>query len=316
MGRDLVQRFAAIEHRRARELSFVSSRQGHLPPRRLILRSGNRKKGEGGEDHSQHGATWPLRHQQCKLRIKRFSILAQASASDSAQFSRDGEERVKTMEQGPFATFFEAFVTLFIVIDPILVAPLFAALTHGNTQKERTGIAIQAAMISMGVLFFFALLGPWMLHHLGIELASFRAAGGLLLFLIGFRMFFNPDEEVDAKRPGPKASARDNVAFFPLALPMLAGPGAIATVMLLINDAKVEMAGQAYLAQGAVLAALALVLLIGIPVMMSSGSIAKALGRTGMNMISRLLGMLLMALATQYVFDGIRVGILERVGNG
>lgn len=220
------------------------------------------------------------------------------------------------MEQGLIAKFFESFVTLFIVIDPILVAPLFAALTHGNTQKERTSVAVQATLISVGVLVFFALLGPAMLHHLGIELASFRAAGGLLLFLIGFRMFFNPDDEVDAKRPGPKASARDNVAFFPLALPMLAGPGAIATVMLLMNDAKVQFEGEALAAQGMVLAALALVLFIGIPVMMSSGTIAKALGRTGMNMISRLLGMLLMALATQYVFDGIRVGILERVGNG
>ena len=220
------------------------------------------------------------------------------------------------IDQGFVASFFAAFVTLFIVIDPILVAPLFAALTHQNTQKERRSIAIQAAMISLGILVFFALFGPFMLKHLGIELSSFRAAGGLLLFLIGFRMFFNPDEEVDAKRPGPKASARDNVAFFPLSLPMLAGPGAIATVMLLMNDGATQYGDQAWAAQGGVIAALALVLLIAIPVMMSSGSIAAALGRTGMNMISRLLGMLLMALATQYVFDGVRVGIFERVGNG
>jgi multiple antibiotic resistance protein len=215
-----------------------------------------------------------------------------------------------------FAAFFEAFVTLFIVIDPILVAPLFAALTHGDSQKERRKVAVQATLIALGVLMFFALLGPVMLKHLGIELASFRAAGGLLLFLIGFRMFFNPDEEIDAKRPGPQASARDNVAFFPLALPMLAGPGAIATVMLLMQDGARTYADRAIIAQGEVLLALVLVLVIGIPVMMSSGAIARALGRTGMNMISRLLGMLLMALATQYVFDGVRVGILERVSSG
>ncbi|MCQ8185757.1 MarC family protein [Parvularcula maris] len=219
-------------------------------------------------------------------------------------------------EQGVLAAFIEAFVTLFIVIDPILVAPLFAALTHGDSQKERRKTAIQATLIALGVLVFFAVLGPVMLKHLGIELASFRAAGGLLLFLIGFRMFFNPDEEINAKRPGPQASARDNVAFFPLALPMLAGPGAIATVMLLMQDGAREYGDRAIFAQAEVLAALALVLAIGIPVMMSSGAIARALGRTGMNMISRLLGMLLMALATQYVFDGIRVGILERVGSG
>ncbi|NRA29077.1 MAG: MarC family protein [Parvularculaceae bacterium] len=219
-------------------------------------------------------------------------------------------------EQIFLSSFFTAFVTLFIIIDPILVAPLFAALTHQNTQKERRSIAIQAAFISLGVLVFFALLGPTMLHHLGIELSSFRAAGGLLLFLIGFRMFFNPDEEMDAKRPGPKASSRDNVAFFPLALPMLAGPGGIATVMLLMGDGTAAYEEQALWAKVGVIAALTLVLLIAIPVMMSSGAIARALGRTGMNMISRLLGMLLMALATQYVFDGVRVGIFERVGHG
>jgi multiple antibiotic resistance protein len=215
-----------------------------------------------------------------------------------------------------FAAFFEAFVTLFIIIDPILVAPLFAALTHGESQKERRKVAVQATLIALGVLVFFALLGPIMLKHLGIELASFRAAGGLLLFLIGFRMFFNPDEEINAKRPGPQASARDNVAFFPLALPMLAGPGAIATVMLLMQDGVREYGDRALFVQAEVLLALVLVLAIGIPVMMSSGAIARALGRTGMNMISRLLGMLLMALATQYVFDGVRVGILERVSSG
>ncbi|MEO1657097.1 MAG: MarC family protein [Pseudomonadota bacterium] len=220
------------------------------------------------------------------------------------------------MDQAFVASFFTAFVTLFIIIDPILVAPLFAALTHDNSGKEKRATAVQAALISAGILTFFAFFGPVMLEHLGIELSSFRAAGGLLLFLIGFRMFFDPDEEVEAKRPGPKASARDNVAFFPLSLPMLAGPGAIATVMLLMNEGTVKFPDAPIAAQLGVIAALLLVLGIGIPVMLSSAQIARALGRTGMNMISRLLGMLLMALATQYVFDGIRVGIFERVGHG
>lgn len=219
------------------------------------------------------------------------------------------------LDQAFIASFFTAFVTLFIIVDPILVAPLFAALTHQNTEKERRTIAIQAALISLGVLVFFALAGPTMLHHLGIELWSFRAAGGLLLFLIGFRMFFNPDDEVDDRRPGPKASARDNVAFFPLALPMLAGPGGIAAIMLLMKDGAEAYAGNPWGAKLGVLAALLLVLVIAVPVMMSSGAIARALGRTGMNMISRLLGMLLMALATQYVFDGVREGIFEEAIN-
>ncbi len=217
------------------------------------------------------------------------------------------------MDTGFVSTFFASFVTLFIVIDPIMVAPLFAALTHGEDAKSRRKIAIQAMTISAALLLFFALLGGSMLKHLGIELAAFRAAGGILLFLIGFRMFFNPDQEMEAKRPGPKASSRENVAFFPLSMPMLAGPGAIATIMLLMNEHHPGTETDQLMIRVAVVLAMLTVFAIGLPIMLSSSRIAGALGRTGMNTVSRLLGMLLMALATQYVFDGIRVGILERV---
>jgi multiple antibiotic resistance protein len=201
-------------------------------------------------------------------------------------------------------------VTLFIIIDPVLVAPLFAALTHGDAKAARRKTAIQAVLIAGGVLLAFALVGAVLLKHMGIDLASFRAAGGLLLFLIGFRMFFDPDSQTEATRPGPKASARDNVAFFPLALPMLAGPGAIATIMLLMNQ---DLSDTRFYTRVGTIAALATVLLVSVPIMLSSSRIAGALGRTGMNMITRLLGMLLMALAVQYVFDGVREGLLNRV---
>lgn len=220
------------------------------------------------------------------------------------------------MDSGFVSTFVAAFVTLFIVIDPIMVAPLFAALTHGEDKKARRNIALQAAAVAAGILTLFAVAGVPMLHHLGIDLAAFRAAGGILLFLIGFRMFFDPDQELEAKRPGPKASARDNVAFFPLAMPMLAGPGAIATVMLLMSPDPTLEAAARYVTQGATLLAMFSVLFIGIIIMVFSSAIAGALGRTGMNAVARLLGMVLMALAVQYVFDGIRVGILERVATG
>ena len=128
------------------------------------------------------------------------------------------------MDAGFLSVFVASFVTLFIVIDPVMVAPLFAALTHGDDSKSQRSTAIQAALISAGILTVFAFFGSLLLKHLGIDIAAFRAAGGMLLFLIGFRMFFDPDEEMEAKRPGPKASSRDNVAFFPLAIPMLAGP--------------------------------------------------------------------------------------------
>lgn len=206
-----------------------------------------------------------------------------------------------------FSTFLAAFVTLFIVIDPILVTPIFAGLTKSETQGRRLRIAIEAACIAAGVISLFGFLGNLVLHHLGISMAAFRTAGGILLFIMGFRMFFDPDSETQAKTPGPKASARENIAFFPLAIPMLSGPGAIATIMLLMGPDK------SYVERGAALAAAYLVLAIAVLIMAFASRIGDALGRTGMNVITRLLGMLLMALSTQYIFDGIRVGILEQV---
>jgi multiple antibiotic resistance protein len=138
-------------------------------------------------------------------------------------------------------------------------------------------------------------------------MAAFRTAGGILLFLMGFRMFFEPDGELEAKTPGPKAASRDNIAFFPLAIPLMAGPGAIATIMLLMGP------DQTWTQRSAALTATYVVLLSGVIIMAFASKIADALGRTGMNVISRLLGMLLMALSTQYIFDGVRVGILEQI---
>lgn len=208
-----------------------------------------------------------------------------------------------------FATaFVTAFVTLFIVIDPILVTPIFASLTKDAAPRERLRVAFSAALYSTGLLLLFGFAGNAMLHHLGVSFAAFRAAMGIILFIMGFRMFFDPDSETQAKTPGPKASARDNIAFFPLAIPMLAGPGAIATIMLLMGPGA-KLADKA-----AALAAMALVLAIGVLMMAFAGRIGHALGRTGMNAITRILGMLLMALSTQYVFDGIRIGILQPAG--
>ncbi|MBT8473026.1 MAG: MarC family protein [Marinicaulis sp.] len=204
--------------------------------------------------------------------------------------------------------FVASFVTLFIVIDPIMVTPIFATLARSETPSRQRKIALEAAFIAACLLTFFGLAGNAMLHHLGISMEAFRTAGGILLFLMGFRMFFEPDGELEAKTPGPKASSRENIAFFPLAIPLMAGPGAIATIMLLMGDAEAS-----WPARGASLLACYVVLISGVLIMAFAGKIADALGRTGMNVISRLLGMLLMALSTQYVFDGIRVGVLEKI---
>ena len=205
--------------------------------------------------------------------------------------------------------FVTAFVTLFIVIDPIMVTPIFATLTKTETARARLRIAFSAAIYSIIILTAFGLLGNALLHHLGVSMAAFRAAMGVILFIMGFRMFFDPDSETQAKTPGPKASARDNIAFFPLSIPMLAGPGAIATVMLLMGP------NVSVLEKGAAFVAVILVLSIGVLLMSFASRIGDALGRTGMNAITRILGMLLMALSAQYVFDGVRVGVLERVAH-
>ncbi|MAW81745.1 MAG: MarC family transcriptional regulator [Parvularcula sp.] len=206
--------------------------------------------------------------------------------------------------------FTAAFVTLFIVIDPILVTPIFASLTKGDAPRERLRIAFMAAIYAVGILMLFGFAGNAMLHHLGVTLEAFRAAMGIILFIMGFRMFFDPDSETQAKTPGPKASARDNIAFFPLAMPMLAGPGAIATVMLLMGP------GVTTLDKTATISAMLIVLIIAVFMMGFASRIGDVLGRTGMNAITRILGMLLMALSTQYVFDGVRVGILEKMSAG
>jgi multiple antibiotic resistance protein len=202
--------------------------------------------------------------------------------------------------------FVTAFVTLFIVIDPILVTPIFASLTKSDLPRERLRVAFMAAIYSIVILMFFGFVGNALLHHLGVSLAAFRAAMGIILFIMGFRMFFDPDSETQAKTPGPKASARDNIAFFPLAIPMLAGPGAIATIMLVMGP-DTQM-----VEKGAAIVAVIIVLAIAVLMMAFASRIGDALGRTGMNAITRILGMLLMALSTQYVFDGIRVGILQQ----
>jgi multiple antibiotic resistance protein len=204
-----------------------------------------------------------------------------------------------------FATLLNAFVTLFIVIDPILVTPIFASLTKDEAPRARLRIAFMAALYSIVVLAAFGFVGNSVLQHMGVELASFRTAMGIILFFMGFRMFFDPESEMQAKTPGPKASARDQIAFFPLAIPMLAGPGAIATIMLLMGP------GASAVEKGSALLASTIVLAIGVLMMAFASRIGDALGRTGMNAITRILGMLLMALATQYVFDGVRVGVLQ-----
>lgn len=189
-----------------------------------------------------------------------------------------------------------AFVTLFVIIDPIGLAPLFVALTHGMDARTRRGIAIRACVIAALLLVLFAALGEAVLGFVGISMPAFRIAGGILLFLTALDMLF----ERRSKRREDQADERPDPSVFPLAIPLIAGPGAIASVILLTG----EMGGLHGFATTVVV--MLAVLAIVFALFMVAGFLERALGRTGINVVTRLLGMLLAALAVQFVLDGLR----------
>ncbi|MEM9870305.1 MAG: MarC family protein [Pseudomonadota bacterium] len=192
-----------------------------------------------------------------------------------------------------------AFVTMFVVIDPVGLAPLFVALTQGMTARARRAIALRACGIAMLLLILFALFGEAVLGFIGISMPAFRVAGGILLFLTALDMLF----ERRTKRRADQSDANeteDDPSVFPLAIPLIAGPGSIASVILLTG----QVPGAEGLAL--VLAITALVLGVCLLLFIASGLIERALGRTGITVVTRLLGMLLAALSVQFVLDGLR----------
>jgi multiple antibiotic resistance protein len=201
--------------------------------------------------------------------------------------------------------FLSAFITLFVVIDPPGCAPIYAGLTHGASTAQRTAMAIRACTIATVILVVFALFGADLLGALHIELDSFRIAGGLMLFLIALDMVFEKRterreqraEKVMAEHEGPEV---DDVSVFPMAMPMLAGPGAIASVMLL------ESTAQGLEGTLTVLAALATVMVLTLLALIAASPLMKLFGARVEAVITRLLGVLLAALAAQYVIDGLR----------
>ncbi len=195
-----------------------------------------------------------------------------------------------------------ALLTLVVVVDPVGLVPTFLAITHGLPRTARRSVALRASMIAGAVLIGTALLGEWLFRTLGISLSAFRIAGGLLLFSIAFEMLFG----VRMRREGEAAEQAveehvRNIAAFPLAIPLMAGPGAITATVLLAGRANGHPA-----LVGLLLAAVLLVSLACFVVFTFSGQIGKLLGMTGNIVLSRLLGVLLAALAVQYVVDGIR----------
>ncbi|MFY7746409.1 MAG: MarC family protein [Erythrobacter sp.] len=198
--------------------------------------------------------------------------------------------------------FLSAFVTLFVVIDPPGCAPIYAGLTKGASAAQARSMALRATGIASAILLVFALFGQELLGALHIELNSFRIAGGLMLFAIAFDMVFEKRTQRREERAGKVAATPEieDVSVFPMAMPMLAGPGAIAAIMLLMNEAN----GMAQSLE--VLAALAAVLAITAASLVAAGPLIRLLGDKVEAVITRLLGVLLAALAAQYVIDGLK----------
>lgn len=202
--------------------------------------------------------------------------------------------------------FISAFITLFVVIDPPGCAPIYAGLTKGASAAQARSMAIRACLIAAAILVIFALFGEDLLGALHIELDSFRIAGGLMLFWIAFEMVFEKRTQRREDRAEKVAATPEieDVSVFPMAMPMLAGPGAIAAIMLLTNEA--EGTDQTLV----VLGALAAVLVLTALALIAAGPLIRLLGARVEAVITRLLGVLLAALAAQYVIDGLRGSFL------
>jgi multiple antibiotic resistance protein len=201
-----------------------------------------------------------------------------------------------------------AIFVFFVVMDPVGVLPVFIGLTQGFNSTQRRYIAIKACIVAGVVLGLFAYFGHWFLSALGISLAAFRIAGGALLFLIAVEMLFERRTARKSASVGDTAGRTQeeaqDIAVFPLAIPLLAGPGAL-TSMLLLMGRSPGIGGQAL-----VLLACAINMALVLLLLLSGEAIARKLGRTLINTISRVLGLMLAALAVQFVVDGI----LEIVG--
>jgi len=201
--------------------------------------------------------------------------------------------------------YISSLITFFVVIDPPGCAPIYAGLTAGASPTHSRAMAFRAVLVASGILLVFALFGEALLHGLGISLASFRIAGGIMLFLIALEMVFEKRTERREDRAAKVANDPEveDVSIFPMAMPMIAGPGSIASVMLLMSrNEGIERSA-------VVLGALITILLLTLVALLAAGPIMRVLGAKIEAVITRLLGVLLAALAVQFVIDGVRVSL-------
>ncbi len=205
--------------------------------------------------------------------------------------------------------FISAFVTFFVVIDPPGCAPIFASLTQGTTATHRRSMAVRSVLIASAILLFFALLGEDLLRALGVSLHAFKIAGGIMLFLIALEMVFEKRQERRSSRAEEvkRDGEAEDVSVFPMGIPMIAGPGSIASVMLLMSR------NDGIAATLTVLGALAANLLLTLVALLAAGPLMRLVGPKIEGMVTRLLGVILAALAVQFVLDGIEATLIAEL---
>jgi len=197
------------------------------------------------------------------------------------------------------SSFISAFVAFFVIVDPLGTAAVFAALTGREDAKVSRGIAIRAVIIAICVMLGFAFAGEWILHHMGISLPAFKIAGGLLLFVTAFRMLMGAHDPESLNSDRSAYGDRSHLAIFPLAIPMLAGPGSLTAAILHMSDAG------SVSDHLAVALAIIVVEIMGLCFMLMAARIVRVMGSAGSSLLARLMGVLLAAMAVQFIADGI-----------
>lgn len=195
-----------------------------------------------------------------------------------------------------------AFVVLFVVVDPIAIAPLYLSFTHNNTIQQRKQMAIKGVMLASGMLLVFYLFGEWLLTVMGISIPAFRIAGGILLMLIAVDMILVYQSPIRSTTDveQQEAELKQDISVFPLAFPLISGPGALTTVLLMASNTEDN------LQMAAMVGIIIVIMLMTLVTLLVAPRVMRIIGETGINVVSRLFGLVLAALAVQYIIDGVK----------
>lgn len=205
-----------------------------------------------------------------------------------------------------FDVLINAFITLFVTADPIGNAPIFLGLTVGLSPVIRRSIAVRGSVISFGILTLFAITGTTILDAIGITIDAFRIAGGLLLFVTAFEMIYGKRQERREETTSAAVAERAaDLAVFPLAIPLIAGPGTISATILLSSQLSGNSTGDGWAGTAALVIIIALLMALTAGLLIAAELLDKYIGNTGKLVLTRLLGVLLAALSVQYIADGV-----------